>query len=158
MGPGFTLPPAKVEMNRKTLMFLAVAQMFIVLVDCFQKQDSKQNMLNKITKTLVEKGVKCLVHFGNSGGDSLHLEIPAVNIQIDKIGPSRFSISPSCSWHIIDLDSLENIFKFLDQFHESLPKSDHYFFIIKSGRTLQNQPPLNLFSHNFFKKVILLLY
>ena len=75
-------------------MFLAVAQMFIVLVDCIQKQDSKQNMLNKITKTLVEKGVKCLVHFGNSGGDSLHLEIPAVNIQIDKIGLNRFSISP----------------------------------------------------------------
>ena len=63
------------------------------------------------------------------------------------------AIGPECSWHIIDLETAQDIFKFLDHFQDYLPKSDHYFFITKTDRILQNQELFHIFGHTFFKKV-----
>ena len=65
----------------------------------------------------------------------------------------KMAINPECSWHIIDLETAEDIFQFLDHFNESLPKSDHYFFIMRTDRILHNKESFHLFGHTFFKKV-----
>ena len=65
----------------------------------------------------------------------------------------KMAIGPDCSWHIIDLETNKDIFKFLDHFQDSLPKSDHYFFIMKIDRILHDQELFHIFGHTFFKKV-----
>ena len=65
----------------------------------------------------------------------------------------KLAINPECSWHIIDLETAQDIFQFLDHFEKSLPKSDHYFLIMKTGRILDNKEAVHLFGHTFFKKV-----
>ena len=132
---------------------------------------SKQRLLNEITLDLAEKGVKCLVYYQDHSGFPFRLKLPVVNIRIDKIRyfmikkkhiseililrkeMHKLAINPECSWHIIDLETAQDIFQFLDHFEKSLPKSDHYFFIMKTGRILDNKESVHLFGHTFFKKV-----
>ena len=65
------------------------------------------------------------------------------------------SLIPSCTWHIVDLDTSKDVLGFLEQFQDVLPKSDHYFFIMNSHNIFYKEELLNFFSHNFFRKVIL---
>jgi hypothetical protein len=68
----------------------------------------------------------------------------------------KMVISPECSWHIVDLETDQDIFKFLDNFQDSLPKSDHFFFIMRADRILHNHESFHFFGHTFFKKVKIL--
>ena len=65
------------------------------------------------------------------------------------------SLILSCTWHIVDLDTSQDVLKFLEQFQDVLPKSDHYLFIMNSYNIFYKQELLNFFSHNFFRKVVL---
>ena len=46
---------------------------------------SIQNLLDELTRDLALQDVKCLEYFSLSSMDSYHLNIPVINIHIDKI-------------------------------------------------------------------------
>lgn len=162
---------------KKISLALCLVQCFNIIC-CNQNQEdakiSKMSLLQKLTLDLSVKSIQCVIYFTNyqsSKNIVSGLSIPLIFNDYKKTGqifwnlPEKYNFKPprgtslqaktilECSHVVVDIDTIEETFLFLDKFKTILPVSGYYYFFLDQKNTSSPDQSRTLFDHKFFQKV-----